>query len=82
MGKHDKTIAASSEEFYRNRIEDLEKRLASAKVTIDNQKEMIAKLGRWVNEIEASAQDKVSELEAEVEKWKGKALSLVDHHVI
>ena len=31
MGKHDKTIERSSEEFLQNRIKDLEKRLALLK---------------------------------------------------
>ena len=81
MGKHDKTIEASSEEFLKNRIKDLEKRLAfaaesNAKLIKEN-----AKWQKWFREHDTAAQDRIAELEAEVEKWKRKALSLVDDYV-
>lgn len=81
MGKHDKKIEASSEEFTQNRIKDLEKRLAfaaesNAKLIKEN-----AKWQKWFKEHDTAAQDRIAELEAEVEKWKRKALSLVDDYV-
>lgn len=63
MGKHDKKIEASSEEFTQNRIKDLEKRLAfaaesNAKLIKEN-----AKWQRWFN-------DRTAELEEEIESLK------------
>lgn len=81
MGKHDMRTATSSEEHLMNRIRELEKRLAfaaesNAKLVKEN-----AKWQKWFQEHDAAAQDKVAQLEAEVEKWKRKALSLVDDYV-
>lgn len=81
MGKHDIRTATTSEEHLLNRIKDLEKRLAfaaesNAKLIKEN-----AKWQKWFQEHDSAAQDKIAELEAEVEKWKRKALSLVDDYV-
>lgn len=81
MGKHDKTIEASSEEFLNNRIKDLESRLEFANETIRKLQEQCGRMSKWASEIEANAQDAVKKLTAEVEKWKKKALSLVDDYV-
>ena len=74
MDKHDKVIAASSEEHLKNRIKDLEKRLAfaaesNAKLIKEN-----SKWQKWMSEYEANAQDKIAELEAEIAE-RDKALS-------
>ena len=81
MGKHDIRTATTSEEHLLNRIKDLEKRLAfagesNAKLIKEN-----AKWQKWFQEHDSAAQDKIAELEKEVEKWKRKALSLVDDYV-
>ena len=81
MGKHDKHIEASSQEFLENRIKDLEKRLAFANETIRKLQDQCGRMSKWASEIEANAQDAVKKLTAEVEKWKKKALSLVDDYV-
>ena len=84
MGKHDikdRIVAASSDEFTENRIKDLESRLAFANETIKKLQEQCSRMSKWASEIEANAQDAVKKLTAEVEKWKKKALSLVDDYV-
>ena len=88
MGKHDKHIEASSEEFLKNKIVRLEKenrelkdKLIFANDTIKKLQEQCSRMSKWASEIEANAQDAVKKLTAEVEKWKKKALSLVDDYV-
>lgn len=88
MGKHDKTIPQSSEEFYRNRIErleaenaDLKERLAFSQETICKLQEQCGRMSKWASEIEAGADDKVTELEAENAKLRGKIVRLVELYV-
>lgn len=88
MGKHDKTIPQSSEEFYRNRIErleaenaDLKERLAFSQETICKLQEQCGRMSKWASEIEAGADDKVTELEAENAKLRGKIVKLVENCV-
>ena len=88
MGKHDKTIPQSSEEFYRNRIERLEAenanlkdRLAFSQETICKLQEQCGRMSKWASEIEAGADDKVTELEAENAKLRGKIVKLVESYV-
>lgn len=64
MGKHDKTIPQSSEEFYRNRIErleaenaDLKDRLAFSQETICKLQEQCGRMSKWASEIEANAKE-------------------------
>ena len=85
MGKHDKhdeTVRRSSEEFTQNRIKDLEKRLEFANETIKKLQEQCGRMSKWANEIEANAEDKVTELEAENAKLRGKILKLVNDYVV
>ena len=84
MGKHDKhdaVIAKSSEEFMENRIKDLESRLAFANETIKKLQEQCSRMSKWASEIEASAEDKITELEAENAKLRGKIVKLVENYV-
>lgn len=88
MGKHDKAISQSSEEFYRNRIErleaenaDLKERLAFSQETICKLQEQCGRMSKWASEIEAGADDKVTELEAENAKLRGKIVKLVESYV-
>ena len=84
MGKHDKrdaVVARSSEEFEQNRIKDLENRLAFANETIAKLQEQCGRMSKWASEIEASAEDKLTELEAENAKLRGKILKLVNDYV-
>lgn len=84
MGKHDirdKVIEASSEEFSANRIRDLESRLEFANETIRKLQEQCGRMSKWASEIEANAEDKVSELEAENAKLRGKIVRLVESYV-
>ena len=81
MGKHDKHIEASSQEFLENRIKDLEKRLAFANETIRKLQDQCGRMSKWASEIEANAEDKITELEAENAKLKGKIVRLVENYV-
>lgn len=81
MGKHDKTIAASSEEFTANRIKDLESRLEFANETIKKLQEQCGRMSKWASEIEANGEDKITELEAENAKLRGKIVKLVESYV-
>ena len=81
MGKHDKHIEASSQEFLENRIKDLESRLEFANETIRKLQEQCGRMSKWASEIEANAEDKVTELEAENAKLRGKIVKLVETYV-
>ena len=88
MGKRDKHIEASSEEFVRNENKALRKKLADkdaelafANETIKRLQEQCGRMSKWANEIEANAEDKVTELEAENAKLRGKIVKLVETYV-
>lgn len=81
MDKHDKVIAASSEEHLKNRIKDLEKRLAFAEETTKKQSEMINRLQRWASEIEANARDMEAEKDAKIAILQAKIIKLVNDYV-
>ena len=84
MGKHDKhdaVVARSSEEFLNNRIRDLESRLEFANETIRKLQEQCGRMSKWASEIEANAEDKMTELEAENAKLRGKIVKLVETYV-
>ena len=84
MGKHDKhdaVVNRSSEEFLNNRIRDLESRLEFANETIRKLQEQCSRMSKWASEIEANAEDKMTELEAENAKLRGKIVKLVETYV-
>ena len=84
MGKHDKhdaVVNRSSEEFLNNRIKDLESRLDFANETIRKLQEQCGRMSKWASEIEANAEDKMTELEAENAKLRGKIVKLVETYV-
>ena len=84
MGKHDKhdaLVNRSSEEFLNNRIRDLESRLEFANETIRKLQEQCGRMSKWASEIEANAEDKMTELEAENAKLRGKIVRLVENYV-
>ena len=91
MGKHDKhdeTVRRSSEEFLKNRIARLEKenselksRLAFSQETITKLQEQCSRMSRWASEIEANGEDRISELEADNAKLRGKIVKLVESYV-
>lgn len=84
MGKHDKhdaVVNRSSEEFLNNRIRDLESRLDFANETIRKLQEQCGRMSKWASEIEANAEDKLTELEAENAKLRGKIVKLVETYV-
>ena len=88
MGKHDKHIEASSEEFLKNKIVRLEKenrelkdKLIFANDTIKKLQEQCSRMSKWASEIEANAEDKMTELEAENAKLRGKIVKLVESYV-
>lgn len=84
MGKHDKhdaVVNRSSEEFLNNRIRDLESRLEFANETIRKLQEQCGRMSKWASEIEANGEDKMTELEAENAKLRGKIVKLVETYV-
>ena len=81
MGKHDVRTMTSSEEYMQNRIKDLEARIAFVNETNCKLKEELSKYNKWVSEIEAAAEKKITELEAENAKLKGKIVRLVERYV-
>ena len=84
MGKHDikdKVIAASSEEFTDNRINDLNSRLEFANETIKKLQEQCGRMSKWASEIEANAQDKLAEKDAEIALLNEKIAKLVRLYV-
>lgn len=81
MGKHDKVIEKSSEEFLQNRIKDLEKRLAFANDTNSKYSGEVNKYNKWMSEIEAAAKDRITELEEENTMLREKIAKLVELYV-
>lgn len=81
MGNHDKVIAASTDEFRDNSIKDLRERLAFAEETIKKLQEQCSKMSKWASEIEANAQDKLAEKDAQIAILKEKILQLVNDYV-
>ena len=88
MGKLDKKVEMTSEEYLNNRLKRLENenkilkdKLAFANDTIRELQKQCSRMSKWASEIEADAEDEKKHLKAEVEKWKRKALSLVDDYV-
>ena len=64
MGKHDKRIEASSEEFVKNENTALRKKLAEkdaeiafANETIEKLQEQCGRMSKWASEIEANAKE-------------------------
>ncbi len=81
MEKHDKVVAASSDEFRDNSIRDLRDRLAFAEETIKKLQEQCARMSKWASEIEANAQDRLAEKDAEIAKLKDRIITLVNDYV-
>lgn len=81
MGKHDKVIEKSSEEFLQNQIKDLEKRLAFANDTNSKYSGEVNKYNKWMSEIEAAAKDRITELEEENTMLREKIAKLVELYV-
>ena len=81
MGKHDKVIERSSEEFLQNRIKDLEKRLAFANDANSKYSGEVNKYNKWMSEIEAAAKDRITELEEENTMLREKIAKLVELYV-
>ena len=81
MGKHDKIVAASSDEFRDNSIRDLRDRLAFAEETIKKLQEQCSRMSKWASEIEASAQDEIAKRDAEIAVLNEKIAKLVRLYV-
>ena len=88
MGKHDKHIEASSEEFLKNKIVRLEKenrelkdKLIFANDTIKKLQEQCSRMSKWASEIEANAQDEIAKRDAEIALLKEKIAKLVRLYV-
>ena len=81
MGKHDKIVAASSDEFRDNSIRDLRDRLAFAEETIKKLQEQCSRMSKWASEIEASAQDEIAKRDAEIAVLNEKIAKLVKLYV-
>lgn len=84
MGKHDKhdeTVRRSSDEFTQNRIKDLESRLAFANETNSKLQTEVSKYNRWMSEVEATAKDRITELEEENTMLREKIAKLVEIYV-
>ena len=92
MGKHDMRTPTTSEEHLMNRIKGLEKALLAERKehkakedfsneTIRKLQEQCSRMSKWASEIEANAEDKITELEAENAKLRGKIVKLVESYV-
>ena len=81
MGKQDKIVAASSDEFRDNSIRDLRDRLTFAEETIKKLQEQCSRMSKWASEIEANAQDEIAKRDAEIALLKEKIAKLVRLYV-
>lgn len=81
MDKHDKTIEKSSEEFTENRIKNLEAENANLKNTVKALESDNARLEKANERAARRAAETIEDLKSEVEKWKTKALRMVEDYV-
>ena len=81
MGKHDKVVAASSDEFRDNSIRDLRDRLTFAEETIKKLQEQCSRMSKWASEIEANAHDEIAKRDAEIALLNEKIAKLVRLYV-
>ena len=81
MGKHDKVVAASSDEFRDNSIRDLRERLVFAEETIKKLQEQCSRMSKWASEIEANAHDEIAKKDAEIALLNEKIAKLVRLYV-
>ena len=81
MGKHDKVVAASSDEFRDNSIRDLRERLVFAEETIKKLQEQCSRMSKWASEIEANAHDEIAKKDAEIAVLNEKIAKLVRLYV-
>ena len=80
MGKHD-IKEPTGIDFYKAEAEKQRKRADFAEDLVRQLRETVGRLQKWANEIEAGADEKITELEAENAKLRGKILTLVDDYV-
>ena len=81
MGKHDKVVAASLDEFRDNSIRDLRERLVFAEETIKKLQEQCSRMSKWASEIEANAHDEIAKKDAEIAVLNEKIAKLVRLYV-
>ena len=85
MGKHDKENAYRADvmpdEFYKEHIKLLENKLAFANETISKQRDENAKYGKWVNQMDANAQDVIAEKDKRIAELEEKIVKLVTAYV-
>lgn len=85
MGKHDRENAYKADvrpdEYYRERIKQLESELAFANEAIGKLRAENAKYGRWINSMDANAQDVIAEKDERIEELEAKIVKLVTAYV-
>lgn len=85
MGKHDMGSAyksdVPSDDYYKARIKQLEGELAFANETISKLRDENAKYGRWVNSMDANAQDVIAEKDDRIAELEEKIVKLVTAYV-
>ena len=82
MGKHDRHFELSSEEYLENRIRELEKKLAFANETIKKLQEQCGRMSKWASEIEANAQDRLAEKDAEIKVLQTAVIDLMTKELV
>ena len=82
MGKHDRHFELSSEEYLENRIKELEKKLAFANETIKKLQEQCGRMSKWASEIEANAQDRLAEKDAEIKVLQTAVIDLMTKELV
>ena len=81
MGKHDRHFEPGSAEYFQAEAERQRKRAEFAEETCRQLREQMGRTNKWLSEVEANAEDKISELEAENAKLRGKIVKLVESYV-
>ena len=78
------TLPFSREKIQKHIFGSIDKRKSVLKYdneTIKKLQEQCGRMSKWASEIEANAEDKISELEAENAKLRGKIVKLVENYV-
>lgn len=85
MGKHYKENAFKADvmpdEFYKAKIKQLESELAFANETVQKLRDENAKYGKWVNQMDANAQDVIAEKDERIAELEEKIVKLVRAYV-
>ena len=76
MGKHDMRMATTSEEYLQNKVRELEKKLKFEQESNAKLRAEVNKYNRWISEVQAAAEDRITEQKARIAKLEATIVRL------